>query len=1606
MNILSFPILEKHRIQVPSANCLLLGARAEARGVRPLAAHAMALVLLLAFIFGSSLPVNAAAFSPSIMNTSSDGTVETIPLEATVQASPAQITIKTYAPGTFSIYRKDPAVNTWTSVATGIALSASGTWNDNTVSVGTPYEYRFVNTSGTAANGVYPTGYIICGIQYDQTQPRGIMAVVVASDLPVSLPAEYAQYKADLIADGWNVREIQVPRAANYNGLGFGTISALNIVVGGTGYSTLSGTTGSTSGTYGLMNSSGKYAVAVLTATNSNGAITSTSIPTGAGGEGFAVNDTLSIIGGNNVGSGASLIGHVDPTQGTLSSYVYPVKGGSGYTDGDTVTLTGQTSHATASGALSVSGSSGAISSISISSIGQTGTFQSNEILTMTGNTTGTGVSPITASSITNAQLITGDVTIASGGSGYLNDDSVTLTGQTSGKIAYANLIVGTSGQITGFTIWYSYQGFIVGEKLTMAGNTGGSGVGTLTVNAVSTGQLQYVQIHAPGTGYVSGETATLTGTQSGKTAQVKIYVDGNGYLSYANVVSSQTGFIGSESLILSGGSGTGAPPFTATVTGPLQSVSVVTGGSNYVNGNVVTINYGTTPAKGILSVTSGSITGVTLTFSGAGFTDGNGLSLTGLISYNTSGTLTVKTIDNSHVGHAVAILAGGSGYTDNDTVAIRGNSSGATAVGSIMANSGTITAISAVLPNTFTAGEALTLTPSSGGSGATATAGPNLEAHLLIRSAVQTIYNAFPGQLKNVVMVGKVPVCRSGLNDGAGSDGHGNECSYGADAFYADMDSVVGVDWTDTGDNRSTGTISDFNLPGDNQYDQEHIFEVGNGQVELGFGRIDLSLNIQAEVEAERTYFNKLHRYKVASPDFLPGRMVCDRLSYANEREADLQSMPGVVGMNNIQFITTSNLPKVLGGQDADQLYTTQNGPFLFYFKGSGGPQGGVNGKAVFWTGMQSHWGYWYQSSLVSSGANTMQLRLAENSYTLDFTWNIWGLRYIYHRMGMGFDAGDMLKQSINNDGWGNGPYTYKFNNLSNGSYHGVLYMNQMGDPALRLFMFAPPTGLSVVKTGPNPVLSWTASTDGSVTGYHVYRAPNANAFYTRLTSTPVAATTYTDTTATTGKYVYMVRAVRLENTGGGNFYNASLGVTQSTNLDVVPTQISNVTSSLPGFYWNTSGSATLSAQGGVPQYVWTVTSGSLPAGLTLSSAGVIAGTPTAIGSFPLTIQATDQIGQTGTQALILTVSSNCQTVVYPTAATYTASNYPTASYGTVETNAISGVSTSICETFHRYDLSSLNPNNTIIKATIYLYVTANTGTTVASAVQANLLTDAADKWVPNGISQFFTGAAASPTSGWTRINCPSHGFANGISVTIAGLTGFSTSAYVITVIDADNFDIHVTYGNWAYDPALAYVTASTGVTYSTRPTSYDTNVPTLTATGMDMPGTLLQLDVTSYVREVLSNFSSKQMGIRFFSTSPQAVYVGSLNSFGGAIPYLVVQTSNAPNIVINSPATNPAFIYSGQGLVLNATVTPIPSRAASTTLQWSKVSGPGTVNFTSPTSAAAGAIFSTPGDYVLQLTANDGEECACCDLSCCRPSQWARPASGSGWDLWDGGE
>jgi len=75
----------------------------------------------------------------------------------------------------------------------------------------------------------------------------------------------------------------------------------------------------------------------------------------------------------------------------------------------------------------------------------------------------------------------------------------------------------------------------------------------------------------------------------------------------------------------------------------------------------------------------------------------------------------------------------------------------------------------------------------------------------------------------------------------------------------------------------------------------------------------------------------------------------------------------------------------------------------------------------------------------------------------------------------------------------------------------------------------------------------------------------------------------------------------------------------------DSIQPVISVSTSELPPAYVGMAYAVQLSAANGNGSYTWSVTSGSLPAGLSLSASGLISGTPTTSGTSAFTVQAAD---------------------------------------------------------------------------------------------------------------------------------------------------------------------------------------------------------------------------------------------------------------------------------------------------------------------------------------------------------------------------------------------
>lgn len=102
-----------------------------------------------------------------------------------------------------------------------------------------------------------------------------------------------------------------------------------------------------------------------------------------------------------------------------------------------------------------------------------------------------------------------------------------------------------------------------------------------------------------------------------------------------------------------------------------------------------------------------------------------------------------------------------------------------------------------------------------------------------------------------------------------------------------------------------------------------------------------------------------------------------------------------------------------------------------------------------------------------------------------------------------------------------------------------------------------------------------------------------------------------------------------------GGTSNVATVTVTVlAPTVTLTPTSLANGTIATPY-------SANITASGGSAPYTYSLSSGSLPGGLTLSNGGSLSGTPSAAGSFSFTVQATDNTGFTGSRLYNLSVAS-----------------------------------------------------------------------------------------------------------------------------------------------------------------------------------------------------------------------------------------------------------------------------------------------------------------------------------------------------------------------------
>lgn len=197
-----------------------------------------------------------------------------------------------------------------------------------------------------------------------------------------------------------------------------------------------------------------------------------------------------------------------------------------------------------------------------------------------------------------------------------------------------------------------------------------------------------------------------------------------------------------------------------------------------------------------------------------------------------------------------------------------------------------------------------------------------------------------------------------------------------------------------------------------------------------------------------------------------------------------------------------------------------------------------------------------------------------------------------------------------------------------------------------------ANPSSVGTGQSNVNIVLSGTSS---GGTGFYDPGAGFSNRIAAAVNGggVTVNSVTYTNPTSLTlnisvaGGAAVGARTVTVTNPDGQNATSLS-GILTITNATCPAIVVSP--SSLPNGAAGSSYNQSITASGGTAPYTYAVTTGSLPAGVTLSSGGLLSGTPTFGGTYNFTVTATDANSCTGERAYAWVVTGCPQITLSPT--------------------------------------------------------------------------------------------------------------------------------------------------------------------------------------------------------------------------------------------------------------------------------------------------------------------------------------------------------------------
>jgi hypothetical protein len=415
-------------------------------------------------------------------------------------------------------------------------------------------------------------------------------------------------------------------------------------------------------------------------------------------------------------------------------------------------------------------------------------------------------------------------------------------------------------------------------------------------------------------------------------------------------------------------------------------------------------------------------------------------------------------------------------------------------------------------------------------------------ESVVVIKNYIFQQYYADVQNSKAIFLLGHLPVPYSGQ---IFPDGHlDHEGAWPADVFYGDIDGT----WTDFFVNSQTASLQrNRNIPGDGKYDQSLL----PSDIELQVGRVDmfgLSAFSSPEVLLLKNYLDKNHDYRSKNFTVNKRAVIDDNFGYFNGESfasGAWRSFSPIVGNANV---FQSDYFNSMTNQSCLWSFGCGAGTYTSAF-GIGTTSAFANAdlQGIFSSLFGSYFGDW------NSTNSLLKAPLAQGKI-LSCVWSgrpIW----TFHHMALGETIGYSALISQNNTSLYVSNYGARF-----------IHTALLGDPTLKNDIVSPVSNVVATKSGNNCNISWQISTD-NVIGYNVFQKTPGSTVYSKLNSTVITTNNFTDSCLVVpGVYSYQVRAVKLEVTPSGSYYNQSIGVADTvlnTNNFVIEANFNHINNS-----------------------------------------------------------------------------------------------------------------------------------------------------------------------------------------------------------------------------------------------------------------------------------------------------------------------------------------------------------------------------------------------------------------------------------------------------------